>query len=460
LIFTPVPTLTSAPRHERQQEKGSLLFSFEKAYILMMRLFLLAVLASTVQARKPALTVRGGDASVARTVPSTVPASTPPETKIPPAAAPKDSLEAFSRDVTTILHILRPESYDPTVNSMFHAARRPTFAVTWTHAMWKNHTSRWRFINAFLYWHHSALLKRILPQWTALMVWTCCAIQIVQFQKTVLSSLKFPLTSLSLVSGFVGSLLALRSNQGLARLMEARQAFGKVVLYTRDMASLVNHFVFPKDPELALKLARHLAAFSWLLKNFLRGKEVNGTDEDLITCLLDPADAAYVLRQRKMPVAVVMRLRQALALLTQEHMLGTAEELAIDHTIQSMDMSIMVTERIIASPIPPLFTTHAGRLLVFYLFFLPLALHSSGSLNPIGTFVTVLIVGFAMLGLDEISHLMEQPFKLCPLYHLCKNSMCDVADSFLLRPPELRGDNVGYTAPAQPYWSHREGLEE
>jgi len=368
----------------------------------------------------------------------------------------EDNLDFFAADVTTVLKDLRSDQFDPTVASMFHSKNRPTFAMTWTHEMWERHTSRMRFINSFLYWHQSALLKRVLPQLIGLMIWTCLATWIVESNSTFLSNIKFPMTSLSLVSGFVGSLLALRSNQGLSRLMEARMTFGKLVLYTRDMSSLVSHFVYPKNPYLGLKLARHLAIFGWLLKNYVRGQKVSGDDEDLIrTMLPTKADADYVLGQRKKPVAVVMRLRQALAALAENHQLGTADELAIDHVIQAMDQSIMLTERIVASPIPPLFTTHAGRLLVFYLFFLPLALQSSGNLNVIGTFVTVLAVGYAMLGLDEISHLMEQPFKLTPLYDLCKNSMQDVADSMCFRPPSLDDrNNDGYVVCDQPYWTN------
>jgi hypothetical protein len=98
-----------------------------------------------------------------------------------------------------------------------------------------------------------------------------------------------------------------------------------------------------------------------------------------------------------------------------------------------MDQSIMVTERLVASPIPPLFTTHAGRLLVFYLFFLPLALHGGGTLDAVGTFMTVLAVG-----------------------DLCKKSMRDVADSLCLSMPSLEEHKNGrYQADAQPYW--REG---
>ena len=318
------------------------------------------------------LNVSGGSTRTKNRHPSQLPTPPPSNTLNLPSRQQPDSLERFAADVTTVLKDLRSEKHDPTVHSMYHAKNRPTFAVTWTHEMWERHTSRWRFFNNFLYWHQSALLKRVLPQWIGLMLWTYLAIRIVESQSTIFSSIKIPMTSLSLVSGFVGSLLALRSNQGLSRLMEARQAFGKVVLYTRDMSSLVANFIYPKDPSMGLKLARHLACFSWLLKNFLRGTKVSGTDEDLIrTMLPSRADADYVLRQRKMPVAVVMRLRQALAGMGAAHKLSTAEEISIDHTILSMDTAIMATERIVASPVPPLFTTHAGRLLVFYLFFLP-----------------------------------------------------------------------------------------
>ena len=47
------------------------------------------------------------------------------------------------------------------------------------------------------------------------------------------------------------------------------------------------------------------------------------------------------------------------------------------------------------------------------------------------------MVGYAMLGLDEISHLFEQPFKFMPLYQLAKVSMLDSADAFCRPPPSL-----------------------
>ena len=58
-------------------------------------------------------------------------------------------------------------------------------------------------------------------------------------------------------------------------------------------------------------------------------------------------------------------------------------------------------------------------------------------MNGIGTIITTMAVGYAMLGLDEISHLVEEPFRLMPLWHLSKNSMIDCGDALVCQPPPL-----------------------
>jgi len=167
---------------------------------------------------------------------------------------------------------------------------------------------------------------------------------------------------------------------------------------------------------------------------------VNGDDKDILAVMLpNKDDADFVMRQRKKPMAVVTRLRQVFAYMASQGQLPTAEEIALDHATCELDKCITATERLKASPIPPLYTAHAGRLLLFYLFFLPLALRGSGMLNGIGTVISTLAVGFSMFGLDEISHLLENPFRLMPLYQLSKNSMMDVGDTLVLKPPPLPG---------------------
>ena len=56
------------------------------------------------------------------------------------------------------------------------------------------------------------------------------------------------------------------------------------------------------------------------------------------------------------------------------------------------------------------------------------------------TTLLTMVVGFAMFGLDEISHLFEQPFRVIPMYQMSKRSMQAVADAFTCRPPPLEGE--------------------
>ena len=128
---------------------------------------------------------------------------------------------------------------------------------------------------------------------------------------------------------------------------DGRQAFGKVVLYTRDMSQLIASNIYPKNPRLALKLLRHVSLFGWLLKNFLRSEigKCNRADADIVYAMLSTTDAEYVMRQRKMPVAVVTRLRQVFYHMAEEGQLNTAEELALDHMTHELNHCITTTER-------------------------------------------------------------------------------------------------------------------
>lgn len=418
---------------------------------------------------------------------------------------PQDSLDKFARDITTVLKELRPHGSDPTLPTLFRNINMPSFTNSWSQHDWDLHTSRWRYWKYIISFPTSRLVRRLAPQLALVVVWSCIACWLCSHDLAVhhklLARAVLPLAPLSLVSTFVAGLLTLRSNQGLSRLNEGRLAFGKVVLYTRDMAQLIASIVYPRNRRLGLLAARHVALFAWLLKDFLRHYDENWTqpllpyeaivchDEDLVRCMLPSAtpatsstatstpttpkiksslfslksknssqndadnngskanrinnnnveklssDARFLLHQRKKPVAICTRLRQIFAYMQVD--MTTSEQSRLDACAQQLNQCIMVCERIRASPIPPLYTAHAGRLLMFYLFFLPLALRGSSLLNNVGTILTTTVVSYAMLGLDEISHILEEPFRLMPLYHLSKNSMKDVADALVCLPPSL-----------------------
>jgi predicted membrane chloride channel (bestrophin family) len=373
----------------------------------------------------------------------------------------EDSIERLAQDIATVLLKLRPDYYDAAIPKMYHQYR--SFVNTWTVNMWKSHRSRMRFIRYLTSFPRSRILRRISPQLSVLILWSMFATRL---SNRVIASGVFSLTPLSLVSTFVAALLTLRSNQSLSRLNEGRVALSQMILYTRDLSQLIASNIYPTNPALGLKAIRHVALFSWLLKGFLRGPAVNGSDQDII-CTMLPSfrpeqntvspDAAYILqRERKRPVAIVTRLRQIFAHLHRNNQLTTSEASRLDSAVQKLNNCIMVTERIQASPIPPVYTAHACRLLILYLATLPFALRGTNLLNDFGTVVATATIGFAMLGLDEISHLTEEPFRLMPLYHLSKNSMKDCGDALVCQPPPLFEDddsNPGKPYSRPPYWS-------
>jgi Bestrophin, RFP-TM, chloride channel len=206
-----------------------------------------------------------------------------------------------------------------------------------------------------------------------------------------------------------------------------------------DSAYLFARYIYPKDTELGLMAARHLALFVWLLKAHLRDYP---EDEVLRTMLPLSSDCAYVASQRKKPVALLARLRQIIADAREQNIISVAVELRMEENIKGLEDVITTTERLRASPIPPVYSFNVTRLMSLYLLCLPLALIGIEPSRTVTLFMTAL-VGYAMFGLDEVSHWLEQPFRLMPLYQLSKVSMLDVSDAFVAPPPPLSSRTVG-----------------
>ncbi len=324
----------------------------------------------------------------------------------------QDTLLKFSRDIKKVLHELRGSTIDPTIPQyLIQTSSQLSYSKTWTLTDWEKQYSRKRYLRYILFFPKSRLLRRIAPQQTALFIWTLASIWI---EDHLFIKSKVSVAALSTISTFLAFLLTLRSNQSLSRLDEGRKLWSKTVLKTREMSQLISAFIYPVDKQLALMLARHVSIFGWLLKSELRLSTKESVADIVRTILPNQFDAEYVLSQRQKANAVVSRIRQVIHHLAKDHRLSTAEEIALDHTAQSLSEIITASGRIRASPIPTLYTSHASRLLVFYLVCLPPALYCSG-LDRITTTIITMVVGYAMIGLDELSHLCKD-LKLFSVY--------------------------------------------
>ena len=90
--------------------------------------------------------------------------------------------------------------------------------------------------------------------------------------------------------------------------------------------------------------------------------------------------------------------------------LPLAAHLSLEKNILELNRMFGRCERVKGSCIPPLYTAHVTRLLMFYIILLPIGLATAG-ISIVPNMFTTGAVGFAMLGLDEIGHILEQPFR-------------------------------------------------
>merc|ERR1719183_954819 len=73
-------------------------------------------------------------------------------------------------------------------------------------------------------------------------------------------------------------------------------------------------------------------------------------------------------------------------------------------------------ERILSTPIPVGYTIHTARFLFLWLLLLPLALEQQLGL---GTVFGEVVLGFGLLGIEDIGIMLEEPFCVLPLEAMC-----------------------------------------
>lgn len=263
-----------------------------------------------------------------------------------------DNVTKFEHDVATVIKDIR-SGEDATLPALFRHGTKLSLSNLWTSTEWDRHASRWRFVRYIIRMHKSRLLRRIAPQLIVTVLWSVTVFQVLASQQApaILTKVDISLTSLSLVSSFIAALVTLRSNEGLRRLTEARNAWGTMVAILRDTAQLLASYISPYDMELGLLSARHLAMFGWLLKSQLRDE----SSGDIVnTMLRNPTDAAYVLSQRKRPAALILRIRQIGGFMAGKNRLPYPAHQAVENNLLELNRIIGHCERIKSTCIPPL----------------------------------------------------------------------------------------------------------
>lgn len=205
----------------------------------------------------------------------------------------------------------------------------------------------------------------------------------------------------SLLGGFLGLLLVFRTNAAYARFWEARVTWGNINNDCREMSVKVTGFVQPIAPAAAEQLVDALADFPATVRDLCDG--VSDSSQE--------------------PIRVCYRMHDALARATKEgeeyfgnltdmpHRLSArlfAFQLSrIHQRINSLCDHAGACARIANTPVPLSYSRHASRFLTIWCGTLPFVI--APKMGYLAYPVTI-IACWMLFGIEELGHLIEQPF--------------------------------------------------
>jgi predicted membrane chloride channel (bestrophin family) len=367
-----------------------------------------------------------------------------------------DSRESFRADIKR-LEAARTRD-DPEVTA-FKRGTAYTISVLWTPQDWDNYQAISRYWRYLRNWPFSQSMRITAPIVGFFTAWSAVVCQ----AKSWGYVWTMPLAPLTIVSSALVLLLTLRTNQALNRLMDARSAWGRSKNSLRLISSFLATRVYPVNPSAALLGGRLLCTVGWSLRSANLGKcdkhptaksKVQLVDHEALQILLPPEEAAWLGKQHKPVLAALDRLSFLLRAVADdpeyaERRLATESHRQMLENICELDQLVGACERLVATPVPPIYTRFTSRVLLSWLACVPPSLVGSGLPNfavILGTFFTT----YVMVGIDEIAIEIEEPMRLLPLNDLCISIMSDVAGRLA---PE---DNM----PSLPWKSRSIGAQE
>lgn len=360
--------------------------------------------------------------------------------------AKTDVLDELEKDWNT-LQSLRPS--EPSADISFPTAvvsvGGSSYTRMWTHQTWNihSHPPHRRYFRHVRKWTKSTTARKILPTVLLATCWSIIvSLSIEYFQvrplKTVIARMAGTSSAVSLLSAPLALLLTLRANASLARLLEARQMWGRIVLHSRGLSSILANYVYPMNPQAAILSIRYLSILGWILKGQVRNESIETQDEILKLMIqsTNPSEYEWIIKQPKFPVGILSRIRQictiALAPTLYKSDSRYQQIFLIEERLQELESCVGGNERLFSSPIPPTYTCHLSRVISLWLLLLPVSLVVNGGLSTSATAFVVSIAAYVFVGVDEVGMEIENVFQLLPLQQLAAASQRDVQNQFLI----------------------------
>ncbi|GIL77875.1 hypothetical protein Vretimale_6511 [Volvox reticuliferus] len=222
-----------------------------------------------------------------------------------------------------------------------------------------------------------------------------------------------------LTSFALSLLLVFRTNSSYGRFDEARKIWGGILNRARNIANQAVTFI-PADDA-----AGREAVGKWTV-GFCRALQAHLQEDADLRAELQKAQPRWTQQEIDILCSAQHRPIKAISMLSE-----LTRQLSITE-FQALQMQENVTffydalggcERLLRTPIPVSYTRHTARFLTIWLSLLPLGLWERyhWSMLPV-----IALIGFLLLGIDEIGISIEEPFGILPLDVICTRAQTDV----------------------------------
>ena len=210
----------------------------------------------------------------------------------------------------------------------------------------------------------------------------------------------------------LGILLVIRLNAGYDRWWEARTMWGGIVNQSRNL--VISALVYgPDDSEWRESVVRWTAVFPHTARLSLRNEQPSAE----IFNLIGNESSNELVTVNHMPSFVALRIGKLLKDASERFKMDGFSFMRIDRERSLLIDHIGACERILATPLPRIYSITIRRFVLLFLLLLPIAiLHISDSAWVVA--VMTMLVAYPLLTLDQIGVELENPFSENNLSHL------------------------------------------
>jgi putative membrane protein len=237
-----------------------------------------------------------------------------------------------------------------------------------------------------------------------------------------------PVLPFTLTATALSLLLAFRINYSNHRFEEARGAWQSVVTSARSLLRVSSVHIAPRSPEAHVALTGLVRAFPRCMVFWVcpdgdlvypdgdtdvvaaeAGHELRAQLEDVLPYY--PAAVDRITAASDAPLEVVQMLTELVAAIEADIPDRVVGQLNV--LVDRLEEAHSVSERVLNTPIPTNYTRHTSRFLCMWNVVLPLALWPGCGVY---TVPVSLGVSLALLAIEDIGVVIEEPFDLLPMW--------------------------------------------